>query len=262
MDGQPRRLDSWKEIADYLGRDVRTAMRWAKSQQLPVRRVGGQGRSVFAFTDEIDAWLAGRPAAAPDPPPAALAEADAAAPTRRGLRFPAYAIAIVTLAVLVIIIGPRPGWSARPGAGGLPVRVEVDEWTVSLTDGTRRRELHRFDPDVTPTLTPATPRFHDADGDGTRDVLVGISTYVDHHHRAPRTGELINVSHDGETDTATFSGIEVKPPALTAEGESSWFTQLVIGGVFMLVIVLLFGLVYFVWRFAAGPGVNEEALSA
>lgn len=198
MDGQPRRLDSWKEIADYLGRDVRTAMRWAKSQQLPVRRVGGQGRSVFAFTDEIDAWLAGRPAAAPDPPPAALAEADAAAPTRRRLRYPAYAIAIVTLAVLVIIIGPRPGWSARPGAGGLPVRVEVDEWTVSLTDGTRRRELHRFDPDVTPTLTPATPRFHDADGDGTRDVLVGISTYVDHHHRAPRTGELINVSHDGD----------------------------------------------------------------
>jgi len=25
---------------------------------------------------------------------------------------------------------------------------------------------------------------------------------------------------------------------------------------------LLLGLVFFVWRFAAGPGVNEEALSA
>ena len=71
-----------------------------------------------------------------------------------------------------------------------------------------------------------------------------------------------NVSHDGETDTATFSGIEVKPPAQTAEGETSWFTQLVIGVVFLLVIILLFGLVFFVWRFAAGPGVNEEALSA
>ncbi|HRK49359.1 MAG TPA: hypothetical protein PLN05_02865 [Pyrinomonadaceae bacterium] len=71
-----------------------------------------------------------------------------------------------------------------------------------------------------------------------------------------------NVSHDGETDTATFSGIEVKPPAVTAEGGTSWFTQLVIGVVFLIVIILLFGLVYFVWRFAAGPGVNEEALSA
>jgi len=36
----------------------------------------------------------------------------------------------------------------------------------------------------------------------------------------------------------------------------------VIGVVFLIVIILLFGLVYFVWRFAAGPGVNEEALSA
>jgi hypothetical protein len=71
-----------------------------------------------------------------------------------------------------------------------------------------------------------------------------------------------NVSHDGETDTATFSGIEVKPPTVTADGEASWFTQLVIGVIFLLVIILLFGLVYFVWRFAAGPGVNEEALSA
>ncbi|MGH9947522.1 MAG: hypothetical protein ACRD6X_10000 [Pyrinomonadaceae bacterium] len=71
-----------------------------------------------------------------------------------------------------------------------------------------------------------------------------------------------NVSHDGETDTATFSGIEVKPSPLTAEGGTSLFAKLVIGVLFSLVIFLLFGLVYFVWRFAAGPGVNEEALSA
>ena len=71
-----------------------------------------------------------------------------------------------------------------------------------------------------------------------------------------------NVLHDGETDTATFSGIDVKPAASTAEGETSWFTKLVIGVVFLLVVFLLLGLVYFVWRFAGGPGVNEEALSA
>jgi hypothetical protein len=53
-----RRLDSWKAIADYLGRDVGTVRRWEKAQGLPVRRVpGGRGRSVFAFTEEIDAWL-------------------------------------------------------------------------------------------------------------------------------------------------------------------------------------------------------------
>ena len=53
-----RRLDSWKAIADYLGRDVGTVRRWEKAQALPVRRVpGGRGRSVFAYTDEIDTWL-------------------------------------------------------------------------------------------------------------------------------------------------------------------------------------------------------------
>lgn len=55
---QDRRLDSWKEIADYLGRDVRTAVRWEKDKGLPVRRLpGGKRQSVFAFTAEIDAWL-------------------------------------------------------------------------------------------------------------------------------------------------------------------------------------------------------------
>lgn len=70
-----------------------------------------------------------------------------------------------------------------------------------------------------------------------------------------------NVSHDGETDTATFSGIEVKPAAAPAAA-SSWFSGLLIGVVFLVVIILLIGLMYFVWRFAAGSGVNEEALSA
>jgi len=53
-----RRLDSWKEIADYLGREVRTAMRWEKDKHLPIHRVpGGKRQTVFGFTDEIDAWL-------------------------------------------------------------------------------------------------------------------------------------------------------------------------------------------------------------
>ena len=71
-----------------------------------------------------------------------------------------------------------------------------------------------------------------------------------------------NVSHDGETDTVTFSGIDVKPLAATAGAASSWLSGILIGIVFLVVIILLVGLMYFVWLFAAGPGVNEEALSA
>jgi len=52
------RLDSWKAIADYLGRDVRTLLRWEKEKGLPVRRIpGGKRQAVFAFARELDDWL-------------------------------------------------------------------------------------------------------------------------------------------------------------------------------------------------------------
>ena len=69
------------------------------------------------------------------------------------------------------------------------------------------------------------------------------------------------LSYDGETDTATFSGIEVKP-AVAAAAETSWLTNALIGIVFSLVVFLLGGLILFVWRFAGSPAANKEALSA
>lgn len=52
------RLDSWKAIAVYLGRDLRTVRRWEREKGLPVHRVpGGERRSVFAYPDEINKWL-------------------------------------------------------------------------------------------------------------------------------------------------------------------------------------------------------------
>jgi len=56
-----RRLSSWKEIAVFVGRDERTVKRWEGTRGLPVRRVPGAGHaSVFAYADEIEAWLRGR----------------------------------------------------------------------------------------------------------------------------------------------------------------------------------------------------------
>jgi Tol biopolymer transport system component len=53
-----RRLDSWKEIGDYLGRGLSTVRRWEEEKGLPVHRVpGGARQAVFAFTDEVDQWL-------------------------------------------------------------------------------------------------------------------------------------------------------------------------------------------------------------
>jgi hypothetical protein len=57
----PRRLDSWKEIAAYLSRDVTTVRRWEKREALPVHRHRHAALgSVYAFTSEIDAWQSGR----------------------------------------------------------------------------------------------------------------------------------------------------------------------------------------------------------
>jgi eukaryotic-like serine/threonine-protein kinase len=51
------RLDSWKEIAAYLKRDIRTVRRWEKSQSLPVHRHSYLKRGlVYAYKHELDAW--------------------------------------------------------------------------------------------------------------------------------------------------------------------------------------------------------------
>jgi len=53
------RLDSWKEIARYLRRYERTVQRWELECGLPIHRLSSMKRGgVFAYTEELDAWLA------------------------------------------------------------------------------------------------------------------------------------------------------------------------------------------------------------
>ena len=52
------RLAGWKSIARHFGHDIRTAQRWTRDRRMPVHRVpGGAGGRVFAYADELDAWL-------------------------------------------------------------------------------------------------------------------------------------------------------------------------------------------------------------
>jgi Tfp pilus assembly protein PilF len=54
------RLDSWKAIAAFFGRDERTVKRWEKERGLPVHRLPGAAKgSVFAYIGELERWLAG-----------------------------------------------------------------------------------------------------------------------------------------------------------------------------------------------------------
>src|SRR6266702_432772 len=53
-----KKLDSWGEIASYLGREVRTVQRWERTEGLPVHRHEHQKKStVYAFTSELDEWF-------------------------------------------------------------------------------------------------------------------------------------------------------------------------------------------------------------
>jgi len=53
-----RKLDSWGEIASYLGREVRTVQRWERTEGLPVHRHEHKKKStVYAFAGELDEWI-------------------------------------------------------------------------------------------------------------------------------------------------------------------------------------------------------------
>ena len=55
------RLDSWKEIAAYLGRDVTTVQRWEKREGMPVyRHQHDRMGSVYASRAELEAWTRSR----------------------------------------------------------------------------------------------------------------------------------------------------------------------------------------------------------
>lgn len=59
LEKQPeKRLDSWKEIASYLNRDVTTVQRWEKRERMPVHRhLHNKRGSVYALTEELDGWI-------------------------------------------------------------------------------------------------------------------------------------------------------------------------------------------------------------
>jgi tetratricopeptide (TPR) repeat protein len=63
------RLDSWKSIAQYLGRSPRTVQRWHSGYSMPVYHVGGQAGSVFVYTHVLDDWLRTRSQIQRDDPP-------------------------------------------------------------------------------------------------------------------------------------------------------------------------------------------------
>lgn len=62
MEKQLEILNGWKEIANYMGKGVRTVQRYERDLNLPIRRPAGKPTgAVIATRAEIDAWITASP---------------------------------------------------------------------------------------------------------------------------------------------------------------------------------------------------------
>ncbi len=101
------RLDSWKEIAVYLNRDVTTVQRWEKREGMPVHRhLHDRMGSVYASSSELDAWLQRRRLRLQETEPDKEIEAEPPtdATTSHGLRATPRARAWLVLGAVAIVV--------------------------------------------------------------------------------------------------------------------------------------------------------------
>jgi hypothetical protein len=200
------RLDSWKSIADYLQRDVATVRRWEKTLGLPVRRVAGSGRSVFANRAEIDAWLQTEKAI----PLAAPVALSAPATVRRfHLRWVVLILAI--LAMTGVFLARQP----EPTADDLRVEATSDGLIARTSRGVEEWR-HQFPATYKTVILPGSVQV-------TNGTSPGV--YFASSFRASRTedhvesGELTFLDLAGNkqrsfsfTDQVTFQGRSFGPP--------------------------------------------------
>ncbi|MGH9674661.1 MAG: hypothetical protein ACRD44_15895, partial [Bryobacteraceae bacterium] len=152
--GPNGRLESWKQIAAYLKRDVRTVQRWEAREGLPVHRhLHEKIASVYAFPDELDSWREGRRQDSPVN----------GRPSHRLLIWAAVATTVVGLAVLAMAMTGRNGrtpltlrkvWEGAPSdhlgsisADGRLLAIRdtetADLAVIELETGVKRRLTHK-----------------------------------------------------------------------------------------------------------------------
>jgi tetratricopeptide (TPR) repeat protein len=165
------RLDSWKEIAIFLHRDVRTVQRWEKHAGLPVyRHAEARLRTAYAYRSELEAWWKtqrGRIEAAgaqTDPPaPADAAESSSRHPSTVPGSRGRWVVALGALALFGIAAAGwlRPKSDVPRPAAGRPVSVVLarledhahNPALVSAIEDALSRELARGG--YLETVTPA-----------------------------------------------------------------------------------------------------------
>jgi hypothetical protein len=190
-DSSSDRLESWKEIACFINRDKRTAMRWAKELAMPVGRFpGGKQGRVFASRTEITEWMRTHPKPEVEspfdivssPPQKNLTQEIASPPSQREHArkewvWPGAAAVLATL-VLGVVLVSSSRTILRPK---LPAQVKFTENGFNVFDGAGH-ELwsHSYSRNLDETIFSHSEsmenlvRVGDFRGDGDREVLVVV----------------------------------------------------------------------------------------
>ena len=192
------RLDSWKEIAAYLKRDVTTVQRWEKREGMPVRRHHHDKLgSVYACRSELDAWVCSRnlrangDLAEPDtyrdsPTTTASAQPPAAAALGPPIRHRFPLVPIVAVIVVLGLVGTE-WWHLE----------QADYFWRNPTDGARFQTMTDFGGIAEAAALSRDGRFVAflSDRDGPMDVwLTQIGTNDFRNLTHGRVQGLINPS--------------------------------------------------------------------
>ncbi len=160
------RLDSWKEIAVHLGREVRTVQRWEKSEGLPVHRhVHGQRGTVYGFRSELDAWLTSRTQSscetvAPEATPGQTLDNPLGNGRVSVFASPAQILALIlcTLVIAILLLRAFGGLAGEGGAGDVDrTRIVVLPIEVQGTAVTREGVGHGLHEELITRLAGLAP---------------------------------------------------------------------------------------------------------
>lgn len=226
---QRRRLSSWKEIAAFVGRTESTVQRWERREGMPVHRhLHGSRSTVYAFTDEIDEWLAARNTEHPaDTPgrPAESAENDQGVEvpaadrspwiSKGAIKFTAALLAVATLSAVWFRGGTEPEPAPpSPVPKRLTLLPGLERYPAMSPDGKRVAFAWR---------TPASDNFDIYVKSLEDENLLRISRHPANevNPRWSPTGKAISYLREGAGDKQTLITYLLDANAERVDGELS-----------------------------------------
>src|SRR5262249_22177875 len=185
-------LDSWKEIAAYLGRTERTVRRWEEREGLPVHRLVHEKRgTVYAFRGELDLWQQSRRDVVAEPPPVS---AIVTPPRRRRWWW------MAGIALVLILCAAAAYWRAQrrtiSSIAVLPFQnlsgSSADEWfsdgmtEVLITELTRLRSLR--------VIAPASVLSYKKTGKSTKQIQTELGADAVIEGSALRVNDQVRIT--------------------------------------------------------------------